>query len=31
MLTIIAAIVPIFLLIVMGFALRRLLLKDESH
>lgn len=31
MLTIVAAIVPIFLLIVMGFALRRLLLKDESH
>jgi predicted permease len=30
MLTIIAAIVPIFLLIVMGFVLRRLLLK-ESH
>ena len=31
MLTIVAAIVPIFLLIVMGFALRRLLLKEESH
>ena len=31
MLTIVTAIVPIFLLIVMGFALRRLLLKDESH
>lgn len=31
MLTIIAAIVPIFLLIVTGFALRRSLLKEESH
>src|SRR5689334_6511159 len=31
MLTIIAAIVPIFLLIVTGFALRRSLLKQESH
>ena len=31
MLTIVAAIVPIFLLIVMGFVLRRLLLKEESH
>lgn len=31
MLTIVTAIVPIFLLIVMGFALRRSLLKDESH
>ncbi|MGL4263868.1 MAG: AEC family transporter [Afipia sp.] len=31
MLAIIAAIVPIFLLIVMGFVLRRLLLKEEFH
>ncbi|NGX99699.1 MAG: AEC family transporter, partial [Candidatus Afipia apatlaquensis] len=31
MLTIIAAIVPIFLLIVMGFVLRRVLVKEESH
>ena len=31
MLAIVAAIVPTFLLIVMGFALRRLLVKDETH
>lgn len=31
MLAIVAAIVPTFLLIVMGFALRRVLVKDESH
>ena len=31
MLSIVAAIVPTFLLIVMGFILRRVLVKDESH
>ena len=31
MLTIVTAIVPIFLLIVMGFVLRRVLVKEESH
>ena len=31
MLAIVAAIVPTFLLIVMGFALRRLLVKEEAH